>query len=63
MVQEQVTVPTKEMKDSAYAMLEATRGSVKGPIRRLTREEKDKIAENILNNLDKQDEIFKKVGL
>ncbi len=63
MVQEQVTVPTTE-KDSAYAMLEATFGCLKGlPVKRLTREEKNQIAENLLNNLDKQDEIWKRAGL
>lgn len=51
-------------KDRALINLEKSFGSTKGKVRKpFTKEVKDKIAEELVLNLDKQKELFRRVGL
>ena len=60
----EVESQSNDMKSKTLGNLEITFGCLKGKkIRQLTRKDKERIAEELLNNLDKQDEIFRSVGL
>ncbi len=50
-------------KKRALRTLDKTFGCMKGQIKQLTREEKEKAAEEFVANLDKQDELLKRFGL